>query len=91
MDFHILVFGFYVCLSYQIYSDFLGIPVAGATLPVIAFLLLSVYGRNFFLLFAVVILRVGHMGIHLMHKMRFRLESVIGSLVCILYVIKWIR
>lgn len=50
------------------YSDFLGIPVAGATLPVMAFLLLSVYGRNFFLLFAVAILGVGHIGIHLMHK-----------------------
>lgn len=50
------------------YSSLLGVPVAGATLPVLAFLLLGVYGRNPFLLLAVVFLGVGHIGIHLCHR-----------------------
>jgi pimeloyl-ACP methyl ester carboxylesterase len=50
------------------YSSFLGIPVAGATLPVCAFFLLAIYGSNAFLLIAVVILGIGHIGIHLQHK-----------------------
>ena len=50
------------------YSGILGIPVAGATLPVLAFLLLALYGRNILLGAAVVILGIGHIGIHLMHR-----------------------
>lgn len=50
------------------YSSLLGIPVAGATLPVLAFLLLAIYGKNIFLGAAVLILGIGHIGIHLMHK-----------------------
>lgn len=50
------------------YSSILGIPVAGATLPVLAFLLLAVYGKNIMLGVAVLILGIGHIGIHLMHK-----------------------
>jgi len=50
------------------YASFLGIPVAGAPLPVAAFLLLSVYGKNIMLVGAVVILGIGHIGIHLMHQ-----------------------
>lgn len=50
------------------YSSILGIPVAGATLPVLAFLLLAIYGRNIVLGAAVIILGIGHIGIHLMHK-----------------------
>lgn len=50
------------------YSSFLGIPVAGATLPVSAFFLLGIYGKNIWLLTAVVILGIGHMGLHLQHK-----------------------
>ena len=34
----------------DMYSSLLGIPVAGATLPVVAFLLLGIYGRNIFLI-----------------------------------------
>jgi hypothetical protein len=30
----------------DMYSSLLGVPVAGATLPVFAFLLLGIYGRN---------------------------------------------
>ena len=50
------------------YSSILGIPVAGATLPVLAFLSLAIYGKNIILGAAVLILGVGHIGIHLMHK-----------------------
>ena len=50
------------------YSSFCGIPVAGATLPVIAFFLLGIYGSNVFLLVSVLILGIGHIGIHLQHK-----------------------
>jgi hypothetical protein len=46
------------------YSSLLGVPVAGATLPVAAFFLLAIYGRNIFLVLAVMILGVGHIGIH---------------------------
>lgn len=50
------------------YSSLLGVPVAGATLPVIAFFLLGIYGKNPLLMIAVVILGIGHIGIHLNHR-----------------------
>ena len=50
------------------YSSFCGIPLAGATLPVLAFFLLGIYGKNILLLAAVVILGIGHIGIHYNHK-----------------------
>ena len=50
------------------YSSLLGIPVAGATLPVMAVFLLAVYGRNPILFAADVILGIGHIGIHINHK-----------------------
>lgn len=50
------------------YRDLFGIPVAGATLPVIAFLLLGIYGKNIFMIVSVVILGIGHIGIHLNHS-----------------------
>ncbi len=49
------------------YASFLGIPVAGATLPVAAFGLLAVYGVSPALGLSVVILGIGHIGIHWMH------------------------
>ncbi len=50
------------------YSSYAGVPVAGATLPVIAVLLLAVYGKNPFLFAAGIVLGIGHVGIHFMHK-----------------------
>lgn len=50
------------------YSSFLGIPVAGATLPVFAFLLLGIYGKVIWLILSAVILGIGHIGIHIQHK-----------------------
>lgn len=50
------------------YSSFLKIPVAGATLPVLAFFLLGVYGKNLWMMLASLLLGVGHIGIHLQHR-----------------------
>ena len=50
------------------YRSLLGIPVPGATLPVLAFLFLGIYGKNIFLILAVIVLGIGHMGIHLCHR-----------------------
>lgn len=49
-------------------DSLLGIPVPGAALPVLAVLLLAVYGRNPILFAAGIILGVGHIGIHLGHR-----------------------
>jgi len=49
------------------YSSLLGVPVAGATLPVAGFFFLAIYGKNILLMLAVSILGVGHIGIHLGH------------------------
>ena len=57
------------------YSSILGIPVAGATLPVLAFLLLEIYGKNPFLIVSTIILGIGHIGIHLNHKKEAKLEE----------------
>lgn len=54
------------------YSSLLGIPVAGATLPVLAFLFLGIYGKNIFMLIAVIILGIGHIGIHLQHLKKIK-------------------
>ena len=57
------------------YRSLFGIPVAGATLPVLAFALLAVYGGNPILLGAAAILGVGHIGIHLAHAKEARKEE----------------
>ncbi|HHX36692.1 MAG TPA: hypothetical protein GX717_01765 [Clostridiaceae bacterium] len=50
------------------YSSFLGVPVAGATLPVLGFLALGIYGNVIWLIVSVIILGIGHIGIHLQHR-----------------------
>jgi hypothetical protein len=55
------------------YSSYAGIPVAGATLPIIAFFLLGIYGQVVWLLFAVIILGIGHIGIHIEHRKALKL------------------
>ncbi len=52
---------------YDFYASFLGIPVAGASLPVAAFICLGIYGKVLWLPLAAVILGIGHIGIHLGH------------------------
>lgn len=55
------------------YSSLLGIPLAGATLPVLAFLFLGIYGKNIFMLISVIILGIGHIGIHLQHLKKLKI------------------
>ena len=50
------------------YRSFYGIPVPGATLPVVAFILLGVYGKVIWLVLSSVLLGIGHIGIHLQHR-----------------------
>lgn len=50
------------------YSSLLGIPVAGASLPVMAFLLLGVYRKSPLLAASSALLGIGHIGIHLQHR-----------------------
>ena len=50
------------------YMSFAGFPVAGATLPVMACLLLGIYAGNAIVIGASVLLGIGHIGIHLMHR-----------------------
>lgn len=57
------------------YRRFLCFPVAGASLPVMAFFLLGIYGANIFMLVSVVILGVGHIGIHLAHQKEVLVEE----------------
>lgn len=54
---------------HDMYSSLLFIPLPGATLPVFAFLLLGIYANNIFLVISTIILGIGHIGIHLNHKM----------------------
>lgn len=52
----------------DMYSDFLKIPLPGATLPVLAFVFLGICSDNILLIFSTIILGTGHIGIHLAHK-----------------------
>lgn len=52
----------------DMYADYCGFPLAGASLPVFAVFLLGIFACNAFLIAASVILGIGHIGIHLMHK-----------------------
>lgn len=56
------------------YSSLLGIPVAGATLPVVAFLLLGIYGKNILLIISAIILGIGHIGVHINHYNEIKQE-----------------
>jgi hypothetical protein len=49
------------------YRPLLGVPVPLATLPVVACVLLGLYGRLVPLIVATLILGVGHIGIHFQH------------------------
>ena len=50
------------------YRSLFGIPVPGASLPVIAFLLLGIYGKVIWLIISIIILGIGHIGIHIQHS-----------------------
>lgn len=57
------------------YSSFLGVPLAGATLPVCSFLLLGIYGKVIALVVAAIILGIGHIGIHIQHYTELNLSQ----------------
>ena len=57
------------------YSCFCGVPLAGASLPVAAFLLLGFYGKNLIMIVAVVLLGIGHIGIHIAHSAEARQQN----------------
>lgn len=49
------------------YRSFCGIPVPLASLPVMAFLLLGIYGKVIWLIASAIIIGIGHIGIHIQH------------------------
>lgn len=57
------------------YVSCCGIPLAGATCPVIAFLFLGIYGCNSFLIMAAIVLGIGHIGIHYQHYKSIKPEK----------------
>ena len=54
------------------YSSFMGFPLAGAMLPVMAVLLLGIYSENVIVICSAIILGIGHIGIHYMHKQEIK-------------------
>ena len=60
------------------YRSILGIPVAGATLPVLASGMIAVYGKNPFLGVATIILGIGHIHIHLGHKKEAQIADALN-------------
>ena len=58
------------------YGCFLKIPVPLASLPIVAYLLLGIYGRNPLLIVSVIILGIGHIGIHLSHRKEAENEDI---------------
>jgi hypothetical protein len=60
------------------YRSLLGVPVPLATLPVVASILLGVYGRLIPLILASVILGIGHIGIHVQHYRAARSPGLDG-------------
>lgn len=85
-----LIISFVIMLMYEInwaryfrsgkkmrdfYRSLIGIPVAGATLPILAFIMLGIYGRNPLLIISAVILGIGHVGIHWQHKRELSKED----------------
>ncbi len=58
--------------EYNFYRSFYGIPIPLASLPVIAFLLLGIYGKVIWLIASAIILGIGHLGIHIQHLKRIK-------------------
>lgn len=72
------------------YGSFAGVPVAGATLPVLAFFLLGIYGSNIFLIISTVILGIGHIGIHLNHRDEVCGKKQKNKLKLSIRILKWV-
>lgn len=65
------------------YGRFLFIPIPLASLPVLAFLLLGIYGKVIWLIIASVFLGIGHIGIHLQHAKTVKTNNRIELEKCI--------
>jgi len=61
------------------YGSFLLIPIPLASLPVVAFLLLGIYGRVIWLIISAVIIGVGHIGVHIQHLRAIRRKESYGQ------------
>ena len=61
---------------WNFYRSFYGIPVPGASLPVAAFLLLGIYGKVIWLIISIIILGIGHIGIHIQHWKRQKNNNI---------------
>jgi len=53
----------------DMYKPLLGIPYPGATLPIIAFILLGISSLAWPLIISAIILGIGHIGIHRQHQL----------------------
>ena len=88
------------------YRSFCGFPVAGASLPVTAFFCLAIHRINILLVIAVIILGIGHIGIHLAHEkevyekdesgivkklLRFKWLILVAAVAIILMIPVWSR
>ena len=58
------------------YGSLFGIPVPGALLPVLAFLLLGIYGKVIWLIISIIILGIGHIGIQWQHLKECEIENL---------------
>lgn len=58
------------------YESAFGIPVPLASLPVTGFLLLGIYGKNIWLITSIIILGIGHIGIHLQHNKNININKL---------------
>lgn len=52
---------------HDFYKRFRGVPIPGASLPIVAFLLLGIYGKVIIMILSTILLGIGHIGIHLQH------------------------
>ena len=60
---------------WNFYRSFCGIPVPGASLPVIAFILLGIYGKVIWMVISIAIFGIGHIGIHIQHLRRYKIKN----------------
>lgn len=56
------------------YSSFLSVPLAGASLPVLAFLIYGLSQHHWVLVISTIILGIGHIGIHRQHFIEINRE-----------------
>ena len=57
------------------YGRFMFIPLPLAILPILAFLFLGIYGKVIWLIISVIILGIGHIGIHFRHNKSLNSEQ----------------